>query len=52
MTGGMKHVKRPLQRKILPERNVCKNEPEQIRNNINKREKKLIRSVRRKRNNG
>jgi hypothetical protein len=24
MTGGMKHVKRPLQRKILPERNVLK----------------------------
>jgi hypothetical protein len=24
MTGRMKHVKRPFQRKILPERNVCK----------------------------
>jgi hypothetical protein len=52
MTGGMKHVKRPFQRKILPERNVCKKEPQQTRNNIHKQDKKLIRFVRRKRNNG
>jgi hypothetical protein len=50
MIGGMKHIKRPIQRKILPERNVCKEEPEQIRNDINRQEKKLIGFVKRKRN--
>jgi hypothetical protein len=36
MTGGMKHVKRPFQRKILPERNVGIKEPEQAKKNIHK----------------
>jgi hypothetical protein len=52
MSGGIKHVKGPYQRKVLPERNVCKKEPDRIKNDINRREKKLTRSVRRKRNNG
>jgi hypothetical protein len=48
----MKNVKRPSQRKILPQRNAYKKEPEQTKNNIHKQEKKLIRSVKRKRSNG
>jgi hypothetical protein len=48
----MKNVKRPSQRKIFPETNAYKKEPEQTKNNIHKQEKKLIRSVKRKRSNG
>jgi len=48
----MKNVKRPSQRKILPEINAYKKEPEQTKNNIHKQEKKLIRSVNRKSSNG
>jgi hypothetical protein len=36
MTGGMEQVNRPFQRKILPERNVGKTEPEQAKKNIHK----------------
>jgi len=39
-------------KKILPERNAYKKELEQTKNNIHKQEKKLIRSVKRKRSNG
>ena len=52
MSGGMKNVKRPSQRKILPEINAYKQEPEQTKNNIHKQEKKLLRSAKRKRSNG
>jgi len=48
LTIGMRNVKRPSQRKILPVRNAYKKEPEQTKNNIHKQEKKLIRSLREK----
>jgi hypothetical protein len=48
----MKNVKRLSQRKILPERNAYKREPEQTKNNKHKQERKLIRSAKRKRSDG
>ena len=52
MSGGTRNVKRPSQEKITQEGNAYKKELEQIKNNISKREKKLIRSAKRKRSNG
>jgi len=48
----MENAKRLSQRKTLLERNVYKKEKEQTKNNIHKRERKLIRPVKRKRSNG
>ena len=52
MSGGTRNVKRLFQEKTSQEGNAYKKELEQIKNNISKREKKLIRSAKRKRNNG
>jgi hypothetical protein len=52
MSGGTRNVKQPSQEKIMQEGNAYKKELEQIKNNISKREKKLIRSTKRKRSNG
>jgi len=48
----MKNVKKPSQRRISPERNAYKKEPEQTKNNTHKQEKTLIRFVKSKRSNG
>jgi hypothetical protein len=52
MSGGTRNVKRLFQEKKSQEGNAYKKELEQIKNNINKRQKKLIRSAKRKRNDG
>jgi hypothetical protein len=45
MSCGIKHVKRPYQRKLLPDRNICEKVPDQMKNDINRRELKVTRSV-------
>jgi hypothetical protein len=52
MSGGTRNVKRSSQEKIMKEGNAYKKELEQIKNNIRKQEKKLIRTKKKKRSNG
>jgi hypothetical protein len=52
MSGGSRNVQWLFQEKTSQEGNAYKKELEHIKNNINKREKKLIRSAKRKRNSG
>jgi hypothetical protein len=52
MSGGMKNVEQPFQEITSQERNVYKKELEQTKNNTCKREKRLIRFVKRKRSTG